>query len=63
MLIDRAGPGQALTRAVIGLERLLTERGFTVTIRWARAHKGVKGNEVADSRARRATEARHGPVD
>ena len=49
---DRTGPGQALARAVIELERLLILRGCTVAIRWTPAHKGVEGNELADSYAK-----------
>ena len=51
-MTDRCGPGQALANAIIELEELLSRRGCSVTIRWTPAHKGVEGNEVADSCAK-----------
>ena len=46
VMINRTGPGQALARAIIELERALTERRCFVTFRWTPAHEGVEGNEV-----------------
>ena len=62
VLADRAGPSQAPVRVVIGLERLLIERGCTVTIRWTPAHRGVEGNEIADSYTKLAAEGYTGPA-
>ena len=45
-MINCTGPGQALARAIIELERALTERRCFVTFRWTPAHEGVEGNEV-----------------
>ena len=63
VLTGRAGPGQALARAVIELERLLVERECTIATRWAPAYRGIEGNEVADAYTKWAAESPFNPVD
>lgn len=57
------GPVQGLVREITELKRLLIERGCSVTIWWALAHKGLEGNEVADSYAKWMAETHYNSVD
>ena len=57
-MADRGGFGQALAKAIIELEELLTRRSCSAAIRWTRVHREVEGNEMADSSGRGAS--RHG---
>ena len=49
--------------SIIELEEIRNRRGCSGTIRWTPAHKGVESNEMADTYAKWAAEARHDPVD
>ena len=50
VMTDRCGPGQALAKAIIEPEELLSSSSCSIAIRWT-VHKGVEGNEVAESYA------------
>ena len=51
---DQLGPGQCWARAIIEVASGLVARGNSIDIRWTPAHRGVRGNEVADSMAKEA---------
>ena len=57
---DSMGPGQALAVSAIATAESISDRGITVTIRWAPSHENVEGNEQADRTARRAAEESEG---
>ena len=59
---DRPGPGQVLVMAVIQFEEVMRERGCTLTIRWAPAHKGAGGNETADTYAKWVADRYTNPI-
>ena len=54
---EQTGPGQALAKGIIHLEKVLNKRGCAGTIQWASAHREVEGNEIADSYAKWAAGA------
>ena len=62
-MVGQCGFGQAQTKPIIELEELPNRRGCSATIRWSPAHKGVKGNEVADPYTKWATETHQDLVD
>ena len=51
---EECGPAQALARAAITAAQELRARGNDITIRWTPSHRGVVGNERADTLAREA---------
>ena len=51
---DTPGPGQDMAIRAIEIAEHLAQRDNTVTIRWTPAHRGVEGNERADSAAKDA---------
>lgn len=51
---DKSGPGQAIARSIINGSLRLPINRCTVSLRWAPAHKGVPGNEMADQLAKEA---------
>ena len=51
---DSLGPGQRFAVAAIEVCTRITARDNSVTIRWAPAHSGAQGNEVADNYAKSA---------
>lgn len=53
---DQVGPGQAFARASIEVAERLVARGYSVTLLWVPAHKGVEGNEAVDDFAKAAGE-------
>ena len=53
---DRLGPGQRLAIAIREAGRRITSCNNTITVRWALAHRGVEGNEAADTWAKAAAE-------
>ena len=57
------GPAQALAIAVIDSAQELRQRGNSVTVRWTPAHRGVEGNEHADTVVKRAAEGRDGRAE
>ena len=61
--MDRPGPGQALARAIARFEEVMRERGCSLTIRWAPVHKGIEGNEIADTYAKWAADGYTDPMD
>ena len=60
---DQCGPAQALAMGTISFAHQLRDRGCTLTIRWTPAHKGVPGNEHADTLAKEAAENIRHAVD
>ena len=53
---DRIGPGQAFAGATVEVTKRLTTQGFSVSLRWVPAHKGVEDNEMAGVFAKAAAE-------
>ena len=60
---DRRGPRQTFAKAVITLREWVIERGYSITMRWTPANKGVEDNEVADEYAKAAAESACYSVD
>ena len=60
---DQLGPGQCWARAIIEVASRLRARGNSTDIPWAPAHRGIKGNEVADGMAKEVAEGRAHEVE
>ena len=60
---DGTGPAQAVARRAIHLSECIVGRENTITLYWTPSHRGIEGNEQADTWAKRAAEGREGRAE